>query len=254
MAQWDPVDHRPWPLPETPWVLRQDWLRLGFLHWRVDPAALQRRLPRGVRVQLFGGRAYVGVGPFWMSGVRPRFCPPVPGISRFPEINVRTYVTDGEHAGVWFFSLDTPNRAAIWTGRTVFGVPYRAASITIDEQGDRTRYRSIRDGSLEFDATVEAGPEVIAPPGSLEHFLTERYCFHSVVAGMRIRAHVHHARWPLHEAGVTVECNGLLDGFGVAEPTRPDLAHCSPGVQVIGWPWERATAAEPAAEFSGVTA
>lgn len=233
MPGWDPIHHRPWPLPTAPWVLRQDWLDLAFLHWRADADLLQSLLPSGLRLERFDGHAYVGIVPFWMSGVRPRLLPPVPGLSRFPEVNVRTYVTDGERPGVWFFSLDTPSRLAVAAGRGLFGVPYRPARQRI-EDGSQRRYRSWRP-ELELDVSVSLGPACPAPPGSLEHFLTERYCFHAVRRDRRLRADVHHAPWPLHRAEATVAVNGLLDDYGVGDPLRPDLVHASPGVEVIAW-------------------
>src|SRR5205085_1965911 len=107
-----------------------------------DPAAIQRLLPAGLTVDTFPDaqgeeKAWIGLVPFRMEGVRPRFLPPLPGLSAFPETNVRTYVhNEGKAAGVWFFSLDADQSIACWAARRFFGLPYFKAAMTVDEDGD----------------------------------------------------------------------------------------------------------------------
>src|SRR5436309_3251898 len=113
-------DHRPWPVPDRPWVMGQTWEDLLFAHWPVDPDELRSVVPPQIPIDTFGGSAWVGVTPFVVTGVRARLTLPMPYTSRFPEINVRTYATVDGKPGIWFFSLDTPNRAAVATARRVY--------------------------------------------------------------------------------------------------------------------------------------
>lgn len=229
------VDHIPIPLPDRGWLVRQDWLDLAFLHWALPPDAVAPHLPDGIELHTFDGRAWVGLVPFWMSGVRPRFCPPVPGVSRFPEINVRTYAIVDGVPGVYFFSLDTPSRIAVFAGNRFFHVPYRHARQRITAIDGGQHYVSHRDGRCELDLRVEFGAPAPAPPGSLEHFLTERYCIHTVDGAGRLRrGPVRHAPWPLLTANASVTTNRLLERFGITDQP-PTCAHASPGVQVVGW-------------------
>jgi uncharacterized protein YqjF (DUF2071 family) len=122
---------RTWPLPRAPWVMRMRWSELLFAHWQVDPDLVQKQLPGGLTVDTFDGAAWVGVVPFLMSDVAPRWCPAVPGLSAFPELNVRTYVMRDEKPGVWFFSLDAANAVAVRVARATFCLPYMDARMSM---------------------------------------------------------------------------------------------------------------------------
>ena len=119
--------HRPWPLPQAPWIWRQAWLDLGFLHFRMRPADLADRIPAGLRLETFDNSAWISVVPFRMADVMRRPLPSFPPFSSFPELNLRTYVTDGRKPGVWFFSLDADCRPVVWGGRHVYQLPYHLA-------------------------------------------------------------------------------------------------------------------------------
>src|SRR5579871_2268047 len=115
--------HRPWTLPPRPWAMAMRWHDLAFLHWPVPAQTIRPLIPPALDVDSYDGKAWIGVVPFRMTGVRPRFVPSLPGLSAFPEINVRTYVTTGGKPGVWFFSLDAAHRLAVWTARRTFHLP-----------------------------------------------------------------------------------------------------------------------------------
>ncbi len=104
---------RTWPVPKQPWGMRMTWSQLLFAHWPVDPSIVASLLPAGLQLDTFGGKAWMGLVPFLMSDLAPRCCPAVPRLSRFLELNVRTYVTHEDKPGVWFFSLDAANRIAV---------------------------------------------------------------------------------------------------------------------------------------------
>src|SRR5882672_8440647 len=95
--------HRPWPLPRGPWVMAQAWHDLLFAHWPISVERMRAAVPRGLELDTFDGRAWLGIVPFRMTGVRVRWTPSLPRISAFPELNVRTYVRCGDRPGVLFF-------------------------------------------------------------------------------------------------------------------------------------------------------
>ena len=139
--------HRPWPLPRSPWVMTQRWHDLLFAHWSVPARELRERIPPALELDLFEGRAWVGIVPFRMSGVRLRACPPLPGTSAFLELNVRTYVKHADRPGVWFFSLDAESALAVRAARRGFHLPYFDAEMRLAEEAGAIRYRSERTHS-----------------------------------------------------------------------------------------------------------
>lgn len=234
------IDHRPWPMPSAPWIMRQDWKTLLFAHWPIEAAVMRRLAPEPLKLDLWNGSAYVGVVPFLMTAVRPRFVPPLPGLSQFPELNVRTYVTYGGKPGVYFFSLDADNRVAVESARLGFGLPYFKATMSIGVDGPTIRYRSSRTDrrgvSAQFVAEYEpTGPVYRAVPGSLDHWLTERYCLYVVANGRVVRAEVHHAPWPLQPATCRFSDNGMAAAAGMTLPSDEPLLHYAHHLQVVAW-------------------
>lgn len=238
---WNETAHRPWPLPDRPWVARQDWIDLTFLHWRVAPEVMREHVPEPLELDLFAGSAWVGVVPFRMDRVRFRCTPLVPGLSSFPELNVRTYVKYRGKGGIFFLSLDVASRLMSWVGRRFFHLPYRLARMDHARIGNGWSYRSARcsedSGRFVFEAEeTDRGAPYFASSGTTEHFLTERYCFFAVTrAHGVIRGDVHHTPWPLRSATVTIEENTMLDFLGISPKQPPQLVHASSGVQVVGW-------------------
>jgi uncharacterized protein YqjF (DUF2071 family) len=236
--------HRSFPPPDRPWVMAQSWRDLVFLHWDFPPDAVRDLLPPGMALDTRDGRAWVGVVPFRMEGVRPRGLPGVPGARRFPELNVRTYVVVGETPGVFFFSLDATSRLAIAAARAWFHLPYLRAEMSLRRDGETLHYRSERRDprgpSARFvgEWTPEATP-FTAAPGTLEHWLTERYALFSVKPdGAVLRGDVHHPPWPLAQATARVDENGPLAALGLNADRPPDSVLASMGVDVQTW-WPR---------------
>lgn len=164
-------------------VMRQRWAGLLFLHWPVDPEVIAARLPRGLQVDTFDGQAWLGVVPFFMERVRPVGLPPVPWLSWFHELNVRTYVHDEQgNPGVWFFSLDCDQPVAVEIARRAFHLPYQHAAMSSVRSGNRVQYTSQRKspGSRHADFDYESPNTThAAVPESLEWFLVERYLLFS---------------------------------------------------------------------------
>lgn len=226
---------------ERPWLLTMAWRDLAFLHWPVDPALLAPHLPRGLALDTLGGRAWLGVVPFSMAQVRPRFSPRE---EAFLELNLRTYVTAGGVPGVWFFSLDATSPLAVRGARALFHLPYFDARMKAGPRGDRWRYESVRTHrgapAGEFAGEYRpAGPVFRAPPGTLEHWLTERYWLYSADrAGRVYRGRVEHHPWPLQPAEARVERCTLADPLGVRLEGEP-VAHFARSLPVRAWPLER---------------
>ena len=228
-------------------VMYQQWRDLLFLHWEYPAAAIQATLPEGLFVDTFGGKAYLGVVPFFMRNIRPRFLPAVPGISDFMEMNLRTYVHDRAGVpGVWFFSLDANQWLAVKIARRFFHLPYEHAKMkSARTEESRIRYESLRTGARANGASClfEYAPGLALPqlePGSLEFFLIERYRLYSSAPNGLRRGAVFHQPYPLCHAEVLAWDENLLalDGF---TPTGrpPDHVIMSRGVDVTIFPLER---------------
>ena len=138
------VGHRPWPMPDEPWIMTQTWHDLLFAHWRIDAEMLRARVPRALELDLYADDAWVGIVPFHMTNVAPRAVPSIPWVSAFPELNVRTYVRVDDKPGVYFFSLDAGNPLAVGAARALFHLPYYTADMTVDVTGNRVKCRSER--------------------------------------------------------------------------------------------------------------
>lgn len=236
-----PADHRPWPLPRAPWIVRQTWHDLLFAHWPLTPAVLRPLVPSALSLDLFDGRAWLGVVPFRMSAVTARGLPPLPGLSAFPELNVRTYVTAGGKPGVLFFSLDAGSRLAVEAARLAFRLPYYRARMSVLPHGEAVHYASRRvdrrAGTAEFMADYRpTGSPFRSRPGTLDHFLTERYCLYAPVSDRRFyRAEIHHAPWPLQPAEAEIVKNTMAASGGIETPDTPPLLHFARRLDVVVW-------------------
>jgi uncharacterized protein YqjF (DUF2071 family) len=232
------VEHRPWPLPDSPWIMRQQWRDLLFAHWRIAAEALRPLVPRPLSIQEFDGSSWVGLVPFRMTGVMVRPLPDLPYVSAFPELNLRLYVELDGKPGVWFVSLDAANWLAVHAARRLFHLPYFHAAMSCEADGERIRYRSQRKrGDVVFAGRYEPISEVYeSRPGTLEHFLTERYCLYAARRdGTLLRAEVHHRPWPLQRARLDIEENRVAGPQGIAIAGPPALLHFSRFLDVVVW-------------------
>ena len=232
------VNHRPWPLPRRPWTMLQIWHDLLFAHWPIQPSIMRQHVPPELPLDTFAGQCWIGVVPFHMSSVRPRWVPPLPRLSQFVELNVRTYVALQDQPGVYFFSLDASSVAAVWAARTFYHLPYFSADMNVSIGGDGVTYTSKRrSGRAELSARYRPVAPVQAPqPSSLEHWLTERYCLYTVHKGSVYRCEVHHAPWPLQLAEAEFPVNTMADAAGISLPQTSPLLHFSRKQEVLVWP------------------
>lgn len=244
--------HRPWPLPAGPWVMQQTWSALLFAHWPISLEALRPLIPAELEIDTYDGQAWLGVVPFYMAHVKPRFAPSVPGLSFFPELNVRTYVSYQGKPGVWFFSLEAANPIAVAIARKGFHLPYFNATMrchTLSSEGGSAgnttttvRYYSQRTHQGAASARFEAvygptGPVYHAAPGSHEHWLTERYALYSQNAqGQLFRGDIHHQPWPLQQARAEIAVNTMAEASGLVLPPQAPLLHYAQRIAVVVWP------------------
>ncbi len=232
---------RTWQLPKQPWIMRMTWSELLFAHWPVDPSVLAPLLPKGLTLDTLDGKAWIGVVPFLMSDIAPRCCPSIPKLSRFLELNVRTYVIYDNKPGVWFFSLDAANRMAVRAARATFNLPYMDAtmSLTKDDSAVIT-YRSERthrgESPATFDASYRAiGDTYYAQLGTLEHWLTARYCLYSVDRqGHLYRGEIDHTPWKLLPASYTERLNTMCEPWNIDLLGEPHLLFAQP-ITVRAW-------------------
>lgn len=235
-------EHRPWPRPASRWVQSQVWRDLLFAHWPVPAEHLRSLVPDGLELDLYESRAWVAVVPFRMTGIRLRWTPPVPWLSAFCELNVRTYVTDGRRPGVLFASLDAANRIAVAIARRWYHLPYFHARMSLCDDGTTIRYasRRIHAGAppAAFEATyAPTGPVDLARPGSLAHWLTERYCLYTADGdGALYRGEIDHAPWPLQPASATFATNAMTS---IPIPDEPPLLHFARRLDVRVWSLQR---------------
>jgi uncharacterized protein len=233
------TDHRPWPLPAGRWLVAQTWEDLVFAHWRADPDAVGALLPDDVEVDVHDGSAWVGVNAFRVESVRLHGTLPVPWLSSFPQLNVRTYVRAGKRPGLWFFSLDTPSLLAAETARRVYRLPWRTCRLEFHAPAGRLEVSATREAGSAFAARVSPrGSPEPAEPGSIEHFLFERYCLYARDGGRLHRADLHHRPWQLQGAIGGVDLNTMApSGLGLAD--EPPLLHVSRLQDTLAWPLER---------------
>lgn len=232
------TDHRPWPMPQAPWVMTQTWHDLLFAHWRVDAARLRARIPKEFELDLFDDSAWLGVVPFHMTNVAPRGVPSLPWISAFPELNVRTYVRVGDRPGVFFFSLDAGSPVAVTAARALLNLPYYPATMSVSSAGDRIEYRSVRKSGDPADLTATYEPQGTpfeAMEGTLEYFLTERYClYNNDRRGAPYRLEIHHPPWSLQPARATFERNTMAAALGLSLG-RPATVHFARRQDMVAW-------------------
>jgi len=245
---FDRVDHRPWPVRGDRWTWRQSWCDLLFAHWPIPAALLRPLVPDALAIQEFDGTSWIGVVPFRMEGVMRRPLPDLPWISAFPELNVRLYVERNGRPGVFFLSLDATNPLAVWAARRFFHLPYHRARMSIrpavgpavatDEVG--FDYRSARlEGPRRpgFEAIYAPTSEPYeARSGTLEHWLTERYCLYArSPRGELSCTEVHHRPWPLQRARAEIVRNEMAEPFGLRLDGPPALLHFSRRLDVVVW-------------------
>ncbi|EMJ46808.1 YqjF family protein [Leptospira santarosai] len=236
------TSHRPWPLPEKNPFMIQYWEELAFLHWEIPQKFVEEILPKGLEVDTYQGKTYVGLVPFRMKGVRPVCLPPLPWISYFPELNVRVYVKAEGKPGVYFFSLDAGNRFVVEVARKFFHLPYLNAKMMLQRKNIQKEFYTLRTdprgNPAEFEAAYRPISEVYhSKPDTLEHWLTERYCLYcNDSRGTIYRGEVHHLPWPLQKGECMIRKNTILQSHYLPLLHKEPLVHYSNSIKVALYP------------------
>lgn len=226
--------------PEGQPLMHQTWGKLLFMHWRIDQKLLRPLIPDDLEIDTFDGTAWIAVTPFTMWDIRgfPPFLPPVPGFSSLDELNVRTYVHHERVPGVWFFSLDCNSVAAVLAARNLFLLPYYNADIELEEDGNTIEYEldRIEEPEAGFRASWDVGETIpFSHPGSLEFFLTERYCLYTEDEGQIYRARIYHDPWPLQKATLNTLESTMIEAVDLPTPKSEPLLHYCDELSVEIW-------------------
>jgi uncharacterized protein YqjF (DUF2071 family) len=229
-------------------IMHQNWGKLLFMHWRIDARLLRPLIPEALAIDTFDGSAWIGVVPFTMWGIRASFLPAIPGTSAFHELNLRTYVHHRGVPSVWFLSLDAASRLAVWGARTFYYLPYFNAQMSIAETGAQTgntiRYSSLRRDRRSAPAELQAAWTIgealpQTSPGTLEFFLTERYCLDAEHNGKLYRSRIHHQPWPLQKAELVELNSSMIESHGLPTPEGDPLLHYAEEISVDIWPLKK---------------
>lgn len=237
------ASHRPWPIPRIPWLMTQTWRNLLFAHWKVDPAVMRKHVPSPLQLDTFDGAAYLGAVPFRISDIRLHGLPGLPMMSQFNEINLRTYVTYQGKPGVLFLSMDADNPLAVTAARPLFRLPYTLATIDLNKGAQGYKFTSTRQNKsmAQFDATYKpVSKPYTAASGTLDHWLTERYCYYTATRGTAYRCEILHPPWPLQAAVAEVHTNTLAAVLGIETDPAPPVFHYSHSITALIWHLRRA--------------
>jgi uncharacterized protein len=232
------------------WLLGQTWEDLLFAHWPVAPSALAPLVPPGLEIDTFDGDAWLGILPFRLTGFRLRGLPAVPRFSTFPELNVRTYVTAGGKPGIYFLSLDAGREWAVTAARRFYKLPYFRARMAMRGRAaiEFSSERASDGGQPQrsFQARYRPdGEPFLAAPGTLEYFLTERYCLYTADGGRILRAEAHHLPWWIQPAQAELDENTMVPS-PLELPSQGPLLHYSLRQDVLVWPLQPADAEDTA--------
>ncbi|MEC8541573.1 MAG: DUF2071 domain-containing protein [Candidatus Thermoplasmatota archaeon] len=236
MGESLPTEHLPFQMPSRKHALTQEWRELTFMHWEVDVKKLVPHIPDGLEIDTYRGKAYVGIVPFIMKNVRPRWSFSVPFVSTFPEFNVRTYVKKDGIAGVFFLTLEAQSIITCKYATSAYGLPYNYAKGNVAKEENQVTWRTKRNsGEMALSGVTDiTGPVEEAKKNSLEEFLFERYSLYTVKRNRVMRGYTHHKKWQYQSAEVVLSENSLTESFdfGIKDHLSPDFTHFSDGVHV----------------------
>ena len=211
-----------------------------FAHWPASVDRLRPLVPAALTIQEFAGSSWVGIVPFRIEGLSPRGVPDLPGLAAFPELNLRLYVEAEGKPGIFFISLDAASAGAVAGARLAFNLPYFHARMSATMAAGAVRFQSVRrrDATIRFEADYAPVGDVFEPAvGSIEYFLTERYCLYARRrrGGVK-RLEVQHSPWRLRFAEGQILDNTLASRQGVVmdERARP-LLHVAEPQDVLAW-------------------
>jgi len=225
------TSHRPYELPAGQWKYYQEWNNALFLHWAIPFETLRKYVPEQFHIDSYDGKYYISLVAFTMQKIRPRNLPAVKFISDFHEINLRTYIDNGDKKGVYFLNIEAQKHLSTFVAKNLSGLPYEKSVIKRTGNTYSSKNR-IREFVLE--AAFEVGEKLTFKSG-LDKWLTERYCLYLDKDGRSFRYDIHHKEWELkHVAIKDLNLNYRIGDINLLGKT-PDLTHYSDGVKVVAW-------------------
>ena len=223
-------------------ILLQSWENLSFMHWKVDKEILKKYIPKNLTLDLYKNEAYIGVIPFMMKNVRPRWGVSVPFISDFPEFNIRTYVRSKNIKGVFFLTLDAQSIITRIYASNFFHLPYRYSRGFVKRKRNSFFWKSNRIfGDYDLEGSCKGIEDArCAVKGSLDEFLLERYYLFTYDQKKIKKGFIHHKKWVFKKAKPKIIKNDFLQSFslGIKNVFSPDFCHISDGVKVKAWSLE----------------
>ncbi|MBS4197060.1 YqjF family protein [Lederbergia citri] len=233
------TEHRPYPIPSKYWIMRQKWRDVLFMHLPIKPEKLQPYIPSAVEIDTFEDYAWLGVIVFKIDGIFPRGFPPVSIRPAFPEINLRTYVRCNDKPGIYFLSLDVDDWTSCSLAKRWLHVPYHPAKISFQKIEQSYHFESNRNHHIPIICKGSYTPksEIFYPENmTLDHWLTERYCFFSHNQKSNVYClDIHHHPWPLQRAEATIHSNDLCRPFNFDFENETPIFHYSQGVDALIW-------------------
>ncbi|MBM7662909.1 uncharacterized protein YqjF (DUF2071 family) [Bacillus mesophilus] len=238
------TDHRPYPLPSSPWVMTQTWDELLFMHYPIPTEELQKHIPPELELDTYDGTGWIGLVPFEMNQVRVHGLPKVPYAHSFLELNVRTYVTYKGKPGVYFFTLDANHKLAVKAARTLFSLPYVHADMKMKKANGMIDYKSERTHRGYPEASFHVSyrptsPVFTATKGSIEDWLTARYCLWTTKGNTVYRGDIHHLPWDLQQAEAEIKINKLAPFLPELYFDTEPLLLYSKSIRAYVWMLER---------------
>ncbi|MCM3708658.1 MULTISPECIES: YqjF family protein [Cytobacillus] len=236
--------HRPFSLPDRPWVMKQIWNDVLFAHWPVPAEIMKKHIPPQLTLDKFNGKAWIGIVPFWISSMRVRGLPPLPMMKSMNELNVRTYAEYGGRKGVYFFSLDADNLIAVTGARLLYFLPYVNAEMQMHRSAGIINYESRRKndnkelGQFKAQYKPESRP-LNSEKGSLDEWLTERYCLWVTKGDHVFRGDIHHTKWQLHNVSCSIYENTMAAFLPGEHLMEEPILHYSPQKHAYFWPLKK---------------
>lgn len=232
------------------WIIAQTWSRLLFAHWPVSAQAVRDLVPEPLEIDTFDGQAWLGIVALRMSGIRMRFLPFLPYPFPFNQLNVRTYVRDGDKPSIYIFSMDISDPLFVIGSKLTYRLPSYNADISLTAHERRISFSSKRETARTAPAVFNCEYEPVSPPyisepDTLEHWLTERYRMYCQQphhnAATLISGDVHHMPWRLQRANAMVGSNTMAEALNIPLPAAAPLVHYAEGVRVHLDPIRRIT-------------
>ncbi|WP_409301063.1 YqjF family protein [Peribacillus sp. SCS-155] len=222
------LNHRPFPLPKSPWILTQVWNDLLFMHWPVKVEDIRKLVPDSLEIDTFKGEAWVSIIPFYVTGMRARYLPPIPMLNQYTELNVRTYVRYQGIPGIYFFSLDADHPLAVLGAKLSTGLPYRQARMKYNKNNNQINFYSNRiknNKMIDVNYYPESGP-TNPLPGTLDNWLLERYCMYSFIGENMFRGDIHHDKWAVASVQASVSRNTMFELLEGNQNSPPLMHYC----------------------------